>query len=157
MLHDNWKKQWIRLAENAGYGFDKMINGWKAYTGTAPEFDQGQDYTKVTFFIKSQAGTKLAPSRHQAGTKLALSWDQAGTKLGLSITEIRQLLEFCREVQTIQGIMSLMNWSDRTKFRNKYINPMLEHGFLAMTEPDKPKSPNQKYHTTEKGIQLLAE
>lgn len=134
-----------------------MINGWKAYTGTAPEFDQGQDYTKVAFFFKSEAGTKSAPSRHQAGTKLGPSWDQAGTKLGLSIGDIQKLLELCREAQTIQALMSLMNWSNRTKFRDKYITPMLEHELLAMTEPDKPKSPNQKYHTTEKGIQLLAE
>lgn len=43
----------VRLAENAGYGFDKMISGWKAYTGHPPKFDEGQDFTKVTFYLKS--------------------------------------------------------------------------------------------------------
>ena len=43
----------VRLAENAGYGFDKMISGWKAYTGKPPLFDEGQDFTKVTFYLKS--------------------------------------------------------------------------------------------------------
>jgi predicted HTH transcriptional regulator len=44
----------VKLAENAGYGFDKMINGWKEYTGSAPEFNQGQDYTKATFYFKKK-------------------------------------------------------------------------------------------------------
>lgn len=43
----------VRLAENAGYGFDKMISGWTAYTGKPPEFDEGRDYLKATFFLKS--------------------------------------------------------------------------------------------------------
>lgn len=41
-----------RLAENAGYGFDKMIQGWRSYTTTAPEFEQGLNFTKVTFWLK---------------------------------------------------------------------------------------------------------
>ena len=44
----------VKLAENAGYGFDKMINGWREYTGSEPEFDQGQDYTKATFYFKKK-------------------------------------------------------------------------------------------------------
>ena len=44
----------VKLAENAGYGFDKMINSWKEYTGSEPEFDQGQDYTKATFYFKKK-------------------------------------------------------------------------------------------------------
>lgn len=43
----------VRLAENAGYGFDKMISGWKSYTGKPPVFDEGRDYTKVIFYLKS--------------------------------------------------------------------------------------------------------
>ncbi len=41
----------VKLAENAGYGFDKMIAGWKKYTGAKPEFEQGQDFTKATFYL----------------------------------------------------------------------------------------------------------
>lgn len=41
----------VKLAENAGYGFDKMIEGWKKYTGAKPEFEQGQDFTKATFYL----------------------------------------------------------------------------------------------------------
>jgi ATP-dependent DNA helicase RecG len=39
----------VKLAENAGYGFDKMISGWSAYTTKQPHFEQGIDFTKAVF------------------------------------------------------------------------------------------------------------
>lgn len=50
--------------------------------------------------------------------------------------------------------MELFNWSNRTKFRNKYIVPLLNIGVLEMTIPDKPNSRLQKYRLTELGKQL---
>ncbi len=43
--------------------------------------------------------------------------------------------------------------SDRTKFRKSIINPLLDASLLEMTEPDSPKSPTQKYRTTERGLE----
>jgi ATP-dependent DNA helicase RecG len=51
--------------------------------------------------------------------------------------------------------MMVMKLSDRTKFRRKYINPLVKEGLLAMTVPDKPNSRLQEYYTTEKGKSLL--
>jgi ATP-dependent DNA helicase RecG len=48
----------VKLAENAGYGFDKMISGWKTYTGNTPVFEQGRDYTKATFYFKNKRSSK---------------------------------------------------------------------------------------------------
>jgi len=36
-----------------------LISGWKAYTGSPPEFDQGRDYTKATFYLKKVSEDKL--------------------------------------------------------------------------------------------------
>ena len=47
-----------------------------------------------------------------------------------------------------------MGLADRTKFRRKYIHPLLEAGILEQTIPDKPNSQNQKYRLTAKGIAL---
>jgi ATP-dependent DNA helicase RecG len=41
----------IRLAENAGYGFEKMKSGWKTYSEILPEFESGIDYNKATFYL----------------------------------------------------------------------------------------------------------
>lgn len=45
-------------------------------------------------------------------------------------------------------IMDLLGWHDRTKFRNKYITPLIETGILEMTIPEKPNSRLQKYRLT---------
>jgi ATP-dependent DNA helicase RecG len=44
--------------------------------------------------------------------------------------------------------MSLFGWTNRTKFRDKFIRPLLDAGLLAMTEPDKPRSSRQRYVAT---------
>lgn len=51
--------------------------------------------------------------------------------------------------------MDVLDWKDRTKFRNKFINPLLENNLLIMTNPESPKSPKQMYYTTEIGKSLL--
>ena len=45
----------VRLAENAGTGFTKMIRGWQIYRGQAPVFHQEIDYTLVTFWLLTEA------------------------------------------------------------------------------------------------------
>jgi len=39
----------INLAQNAGYGFEKMINGWDSYYHSEPEITPGQDFYKISF------------------------------------------------------------------------------------------------------------
>ena len=51
--------------------------------------------------------------------------------------------------------MSFMDVTDRTKFRRKYIHPLLEAGILEQTVPNKPNSRNQKYKLTAKGLELI--
>ena len=47
-----------KLAENAGYGFDKMIDGWRPYADSKPEFYQGFDFTKSVFFFPGKTTVK---------------------------------------------------------------------------------------------------
>jgi hypothetical protein len=86
--------------------------------------------------------------------QLALSWHQVGTKLALSQSEVYSILRFCEEAQTLLELLTLMRLKDRTKFRKKYLYPLLEFGAIQLTIPDKPKSKNQKYRLTAKGLQL---
>lgn len=46
--------------------------------------------------------------------------------------------------------------SDRTKFRDQVVGPLLEAGLLEMTIPEKPTSPRQRYRTTPAGQALVA-
>ena len=97
----------------------------------------------------------MAPSRHPVGTKMALSRHQDGTKSILELENIDKLLIFCKEDRTLIEMLSYMHVSDRTKFRKKYIYPLLEAGAIRMTIPDKPNSRNQKYQLTAIGLELI--
>jgi ATP-dependent DNA helicase RecG len=109
----------------------------------------------------------------ELGTMLGLSWDQVGTKSGTKLGtklgtksgtklapswhQIDQLLSLAVKPVTMNEMMDLLDWKDRTKFRNKFINPFLETGVMLMTSPDKPKSSRQKYYLSEKGKAFLVE
>ncbi len=45
----------IKLAENAGFGFDKMILGWQE-TGAEPLVESGIDYFKIIFPLSGTKG-----------------------------------------------------------------------------------------------------
>ena len=93
--------------------------------------------------VKDKKGTKQALSRHQVGTKYLISPEQS------------KILKACIEPMQLSGLLEELNRSDRTKLKKKIINPLMEKGLLEMTEPDSPKSPTQKYRTTDKGKELI--
>jgi ATP-dependent DNA helicase RecG len=57
----------------------------------------------------------------------------------------KQILELCKVEKSLKEIAQYFGYSDVYKFKNNYVNQLLEQGKLQMTIPDKPKSRNQKY------------
>jgi ATP-dependent DNA helicase RecG len=80
--------------------------------------------------------------------------DQVGTKLALSRHQV-EILEKCREATGLIDLMGIAGRTDRTKFRNQVLNPLLAEGLVEMTIPDKPRSSNQKYRLTPAGRAAL--
>lgn len=52
--------------------------------------------------------------------------------------------------------MAVMGRTNRTKFRNRVLRPLLDAGLIEMTIPDKPTSRMQRYRTTVAGREVLA-
>lgn len=48
-----------------------------------------------------------------------------------------------------------MGLSNQTKNFNDNVKPAIDSGLLEMTMPDKPRSKNQQYITTDKGKRIL--
>lgn len=92
----------------------------------------------------------------QAGTKQGLSWEQVGTKTGLSWDEVAKLFVALQDPRSMTELKELYRWSNTTKFKAKYVNPLIEEQFVGMTLPNKPTSPKQRYFLTEDGRALLA-
>ena len=107
-----------------------------------PRFETDDDRT---YFVSYFPAHPLAVSKETA---------QVGLKLGPSRDQV-QLLEFTFKERSIAELMELFKWQNRTKFRTKYIKPLIDVGWLTMTIPDKPRSSKQRYITTEAGKEAL--
>ena len=70
-----------------------------------------------------------------------------GTKKGLSKDHLK-ILRNCKNESSAIELMKILNRSNKSKFKNVIINPLVENGFFELTNPDKPKSPTQKYRLT---------
>lgn len=89
---------------------------------------------EVTGEVEHPIGTRLALSRHQVA-----------------------ILHKCLKENSISVLMEIAGRTDRTKFRNQVLNPLLHQELLEMTVPGKPSSPLQKYRLTAKGHAYLTE
>lgn len=59
--------------------------------------------------------------------------------------------------KSIPELQSTINLSPKSRrlFKEQYIDKALEQGLIAMTHPESPRHPQQKYKLTEKGIIVL--
>jgi ATP-dependent DNA helicase RecG len=104
-----------------------------------------------------------APQAAEEKQSIQKEWPVYYSKLseacpGIDISYVEKaehILEVCVKPQPIQDMMQMVKQSNRTRFRQNIIRPLLEEGLLAMRIPTKPSSPLQKYFTTEKGKALL--
>ena len=74
-----------------------------------------------------------------------------GTKEGLSQDHLK-ILKNCKNESSAIELMEILNRTNKSKFKNAIINPLIENGYFELTNPDKPKSPTQKYRLTNKFV-----
>jgi ATP-dependent DNA helicase RecG len=65
-----------------------------------------------------------------------------------------KIVLFCDVPRKLTEIMDHLGVVNRGYFKVKHIEPLLKGGVLAMTNPDKPRSSNQRYVITEAGVRL---
>ena len=116
-----------KLAENAGYGFDKMLK-WEKPTHTKVRFGNSVDTALVVFPFSEniQRTPQVTP-------------------------QVQELIKILDKEMNRQEIQEKLNLSDRENFRLNYLKPALESALIEMTLPDKPNSRYQKYRLTAKG------
>ncbi|MCR4812260.1 MAG: putative DNA binding domain-containing protein [Bacteroidales bacterium] len=68
------------------------------------------------------------------------------TKSVTKITEkVNDIIAFCSVPRSMTEIMDHIGMKHRYNVKHRYIDPLIESGFLEMTIPDKPNSRSQKY------------
>ena len=63
----------------------------------------------------------------------------------------KDIIQFCSIPRTAKEIMDHIGYYNNSKNMTAYVRPLLEMGYLEMTEPEKPNSKNQKYRRVRKG------
>ncbi len=144
----------MKLIEQWGTGFRKFFLALEEY----PELESKILEPGLSFQVQViKKDFQQAKDQVKVNTKPALSWHQVGTKSALSRQQVEIILQTCVLPQPVFELMKKFEWKDRTKFKKKFLNPLIEMKLITMTIPGKPKSSKQKYITTEKGKELLEE
>ena len=113
-----------------------------------PVINQSEDWTKEI---------KRSQKIGQEVEQLSFIYDNnknnliLGTKKGRSKDHLK-ILRNCKNESSAIELMKILNRSNKSKFKNVIINPLVENGFFELTNPDKPKSPTQKYRLTSKFV-----
>ena len=114
----------------------------------APVINQSEDWTKEI---------KRSQKIGQEVEQLSFFNDnindilKLGTKKGLSWDHLK-ILKNCKNESSATELMEILNRTNKSKFKNTIVNPLIENGFFELTNPDKPKSPTQKYRLTNKFV-----
>ena len=113
-----------------------------------PVINQSKDWTKEI---------KRSQKIGQGVEQLSFFYDDSndslilGTKKGLSLDHLK-ILKNCKNESSATELMEILNRTNKSKFKNTIVNPLIENGFFELTNPDKPKSPTQKYRLTNKFV-----
>ena len=113
-----------------------------------PVINQSEDWTKEI---------KRSQKLGQEVEQLSFIYDNnkdnliLGTKKGLRQDHLK-ILRNCKNESSAIELMKILNRTNKSKFKNVIINPLVENRFFELTNPDKPKSPSQKYRLTSKFV-----
>ena len=126
-----------------GRGTNRVIEECERYGIEPPTFEEIGGAFFVTFRAQIGPTPQVAPHVTPHVPQVA---PQAVAVLRTAMTPQSRA-----ELQDAAGL------KDRKHFRTAYLDALVEAGLLSMTIPDKPRSSQQRYQTTEAGARLLEE
>lgn len=140
----------LKLTEGRGTGFPKIRQAMAKNGSPVPHFETDQDRT----YFLTILGIHPLAARRSLEPEAVPSLSQVCPK-SIPLESVWSLLESTRSPRNMTDLMELAHQTNRTRFRNDWVKPLIEAKLLEMTQPEKPRSSNQKYRTTELGKELL--
>lgn len=126
----------VDLVEQLGSGMERIMS---VYDKSIFEFLP--NFLRINFYFDKEVLKYLDTDKQEKSSK---SSSKKSSKLEVSESEI---LKICKTEKSLKEIVGYFGYKDVYKFKNNYINPLLEQEKIQMTIPEKPKSRNQKYIT----------
>ena len=140
--------------EKAGTGISDMIEQCVEMGLKKPEFTQDSNFSAILW--RSEKGDSVQDNNQNINSSNHDSNYDSNYDSNHDGNYDKKILAFATTPKSRTEIMEgSLGISSQTKNYERHIVPLLEKGLLAMTLPDKPKSKNQKYVTTEKGKKFL--
>lgn len=124
------------MIEAWGRGFDKIKEACALYDGPLPEYEINES----GIMVMCKACDRYLKLLNDAGQQHGHGDHDNDQDI------MKQIIEFCREPKYAREIMNKFDL-ERSYFRRHYLDKMLESGKLQRTEPNKPRSKNQKYYS----------
>ena len=124
------------MIEAWGRGFEKIKEACGLYDGPLPEYEINES----GIMVLCKACDRYLELLRDDGQKHGQNDQENDQDIGI------QIVDFCKEPKSASEIMKKFNL-ERSYFRRHYLDKMLKTGVLKRTEPDKPKSRNQKYYS----------
>jgi len=125
----------IGYAEELGSGVKNLYKYSKLYGGSDPKLIEDDVFT-TTISLKEMSEQVERLSSDQVPSKQQASTEQVATQ---------EILAYCTTPKSTSEIMNFLNLKHREHFRANILKPLLENKLLALTIPDKPNSPKQRY------------
>lgn len=127
--------------EQMGTGTTDIIDRCVENGLRKPEFHQDEDFMAVLWRPEAQEG----------GTERGKVAGKVDKNIARIILAIRSNTVSTRE------IMAPMQLKGGDNFRNRYLYPSIEAGYVSKLYPDSESRPDQSYYLTYKDLQLLSE
>lgn len=156
----------LELTEGRSTGIPKMLRVMSENGSPAPEFETDEDRTHylVRLPVHTKAdwqdlaedlAKKTEPPKVTPQVE-GLSGQVTGQVTGQVEAWVRNVLEACKNkpLKSID-LQEITEIKHRETFQRNYLDRLLGEELLEHTEPDKLRSPTQKYRLTAKGRQLL--
>ena len=167
----------LHLTEGRGTGFPTIYDAMESNGSPAPIFESDDNSTYVLVTLPAHFQS-IGPG-NQAKALLFNSIDEiiafgngvgngvgngAGNQAGKPANDIvsaivhdrvGEMLELLVNQMKRSELFGLMGLSNQSKNRAKYLDPLIDMGWVAKEFPDKKTSPNQRYETTKAGRRIL--
>lgn len=161
----------LRLTEGRGTGFPTIYKALADNGSSDPIFDTDQDYT---FFLTT------IPARDVVGNGVTVllfnDIDEIvafgnGVSNGVSNgavhpaieiikaqihDRVSEILEILNDRMKREDLFKLMGLSNQTKNRSRYLDPLINFGWIKKEFPDEKTNPNQTYQITASGRRILS-
>ena len=115
--------------ESWGTGVSRMVDACKAVGLPEPEYGTDGAFVWITF----KRPSRVANLDTNSDTKYDLSDKQ------------KEVLAYCIIARSSREILEHIGVTNHTKNRDRFVNYLVDEGYLERTIPDSPNSPQQKY------------